>query len=600
MKNYQQIFAIFESIYGEQKSSAHRSDLIAVLEGFGLQEPDQAKNELTEKDSILITYGDAIQSKHQPPLATLRQFLTQSVNDAIRTVHLLPFFPYSSDDGFSVIDFYRVDPELGSWREVDALAEAYDLMFDAVINHISVQSAWFQGFLAGHPDFKAYFISVEDEKDIREVFRPRALPLLTTFNTQKGMKKVWTTFSADQVDLNYHHPSVLIEIVKILLNFVAHGARFIRLDAIAYIWKEPGTSCIHLEKAHRIVQFIRAVFDCVAPYVKIITETNVPHEDNIAYFGDGSNEAQLVYNFSLPPLVLHAFHTQNTKTLTDWAKTLETPSQETHFFNFLASHDGIGVTPARGLISDEDIRRLCERVEALGGYVSYKDNPDGSRSPYELNINYLDALGNPRAIAEPAALIVNRFLASQSIMLALKGVPGIYYHSLLGSRSWKAGVKRTGRNRTINREKLDLQALQDELSDPNTIRNQVFNGYLEMLQVRGFSAKGAFNPQGKQSVFDMDARLVCLSRQSPDERSIVVCFTNVTQAAVKVYGPHRSPDLPDEAQWRVILARNSRLSLAEDVLTLELGAFGVLWLLAEGDQTQTRLSISSSNFDFKT
>ena len=583
MRKYQEILAIFDEIYENEDVSSYQSALIKELEAFHHPKVNQPQSDLSEKDSILITYGDAIQAGKQKPLQVLTHFLQQNVNNAISTVHLLPFFPYSSDDGFSVIDFTRVDPELGTWRDIDILSEAYDLIFDAVINHISVESDWFQAFLSGHPEYKDYFITVEDQADIRKVFRPRALPLLTAFTTSGGIKQVWTTFSADQVDLNYHNPQVLIDIVKILLTFVAHGARFIRLDAIAYIWKEPRTACIHLENAHRIVQFLRAIFDCVAPFVKIITETNVPHPENISYFGAGTNEAQLVYNFSLPPLVLHAFHTQSAEVLTHWAKTLETPSEETHFFNFLASHDGIGVTPARGLISDEAIQQMCDRVEALGGFVSYKDNADGSRSPYELNINYLDALGDPLMEDEPAARIADRFLASQAIMLALKGVPGIYYHSLLGSRSWREGVRLTGRNRTINREKLDAEILQRELQAPNSLRQKVFNGYLEMLSSRNFAAKEVFAPQCQQRIMDLDERLMSILRQSTDERTSVLCLVNVSQDPISVDLSPIAHPLPENHNWLEILSQNCSLVAVHGGLRAELGAYGILWLMAEQD-----------------
>jgi glucosylglycerate phosphorylase len=584
MKKYTKILDSFQEIYGEECGAKFIPELIDALEDFHLPEQRQARIDLSEKDAILITYGDGIRSGNQIPLQALNQFLLENVQNVIPAVHLLPFFPYSSDDGFSVIDFKQVDPDLGTWADIDSLAENYDLMYDAVINHISVKSEWFRKFLAGDTDYTDYFITVDDERDFQNVFRPRALPLLTEFKMDQGLKKVWTTFSADQVDLNYHNPQVLIDIVRILLDFVAHGARFIRLDAIAFIWKEPGTSCIHLENAHRIVKFLRSIFDCLAPFVKIITETNVPHEENVAYFGDGSNEAQLVYNFSLPPLVLDAFHKQSTQTLSCWAKTLETPSEETHFFNFLASHDGIGVTPAKGLISDEAILQMCERVKALGGFVSYKDNPDGTRSPYELNINYLDALGNPSIDNEPEALIADRFLASQSIMLALKGVPGIYYHSLLGSRSWKAGVGLTGRNRTINRKKLDLERLLSELQAPHSLRRQVFYGYLEMLQTRSFYAGSAFSPQGNQAILEVDERLMVILRLSPDRRYSALCFTNVTQDLVSVDLACQllSPLLAAVGQnWHSILSRNSRSLDENEANRFEIGPYGVLWLLSD-------------------
>jgi sucrose phosphorylase len=459
------------------------------------------------------------------------------------------------------------------------LGESYDLMFDAVINHISVRSEWFERFLRDEQPYRDFFITVDEGVDLSEVFRPRALPLLTEFQTAVGPKKVWTTFSADQVDLNYHHPEVLLEIVRILLMFVERGARFIRLDAIAYIWKEQGTSCLHHQKAHRIIQFFRLIFNELAPYVQMITETNVPHQENISYFGDGANEAQLVYNFSLPPLVLHAFHQQNALILSRWAKTLVLPSKQTSFFNFLASHDGIGVTPAKGLIPEEEIEQLCERVKRLGGFVSYKDNPDGTRSPYELNINYLDALGDPAKEDEPISLVSDRFLASQSIMLALKGVPGIYYHSLLGSRSWNEGVRQTGRNRTINREKLDIDSLLEALHEEGSLRHLVFNGLMTMLRSRAFNADGAFSPYGEQSILDVNDKLMVILRSAQNQTSRVLCLCNVSAEKIELI-PQDQPlgDLNWQNQ-KVIYARNASLLLGRAQEKVLIGPYGILWIL---------------------
>lgn len=572
---YARVIQIFQTIYGVDLPERYIRRLVEILEAFS-PPPTRPPEELRAGDSLLITYGDAIQSGDMSPLRTLHRFMATKVGSAISTLHLLPFFPYSSDDGFSVIDYTRVDPALGGWEDIAALREDYDLVFDAVINHISVKSAWFQGFLKGDRPFSNYFITVDPEVDLKDVFRPRALPLLTQFDTRSGPAYVWTTFSKDQVDLNYHNPEVLLEIVRILLMFVARGARFIRLDAIAYIWKEIGTSCIHLEKTHRIIQLFRAIFDAVAPYVQIITETNVPHAENISYFGDGTNEAQMVYNFSLPPLLLHAFHHQSAARLSQWAKTLKLPSSQTHFFNFTASHDGIGVTPAQGLIPDAEIQAMCEQVEALGGYVSYKANPDGSRSPYELNINYLDALGDPAFPAEPDALIADRFLASQAIMLALKGVPGIYYHSLLGSRSWREGVQQTGRKRTINREKLDYQTLVNEIGRGTTLRAMVFRGYLALLEARGAGAPEAFDPAADQRILDGDDRLFGLVREARGGGQQVLCLTNVSREKVALDGVGDIAGGP----WELLLARGAEFSITKRGLRAELAPYGVLWLVS--------------------
>ena len=215
------------------------------------------KPALSERDAILITYGDQVQAPSIPPLNTLSKFLQEYAAGIISSLHILPFFPYSSDDGFSVIDYRQVDPQLGAWEDIENIGANFRLMIDAVINHISRESPWFQGFLRSEPPFKDFFITVEPGTDLSQVVRPRALPLLTSVDTAQGRTLVWTTFSADQIDLNYANPDVLQEITDLLLFYAARGGEFIRLDAIAYLWKEIGrwsfasccsTTDLHSEK----------------------------------------------------------------------------------------------------------------------------------------------------------------------------------------------------------------------------------------------------------------------------------------------------------------------------------------------------------------
>ncbi len=558
------------ALYGPEAGSAASAHLATRLAQFSLQ---GSTVELTQRDAILITYGDQVSEPDVTPLCTLAEFCRKHLQGVVSGVHILPFFPYSSDDGFSVMDYRAVDPALGGWGDVARLGQSFRLMFDAVINHISRHSAWFQGFLRDDPRYRNYFIVVEGDPDLSAVVRPRALPLLTEVQTPSGLKRVWTTFSDDQIDLNYANPDVLMEILDILLLYVAQGAEFIRLDAIAFLWKEIGTTCLHLPQTHRVVQLIRAVLDEVAPNVRLITETNVPHRDNISYFGAGRNEAQLVYNFALPPLTLHALRTGDSRVLSRWASDLTLPSEQTTFFNFLASHDGIGLNPARGILPEAEIASLVADVEANGGLVSYKYNADGSHSPYELNINYFDALSDPHA-AEPLAGQVDRFMASQAILLAMIGVPGIYFHSLFGSQGWPEGVAQTGRNRTINRQKLNLAALEAELSDSHSLRAQVFSRYKELLRAR--AASPAFHPGGRQRVIPCGDALFALLRTAPDRSAAVLCLQNVSGRI------HTAPNVAEALGMGKLcdLVTGRTLAVGKDD-AVELRPYETLWLAGQ-------------------
>ncbi|PJF36937.1 MAG: sugar phosphorylase [Candidatus Thermofonsia Clade 1 bacterium] len=516
----------------------------------------------SEQTVTLITYGDTLNAEGEAPLATLRRFCRAYLADVLDTIHLLPHYPYSSDDGFSVMDYYAVNPALGTWQDVKQLGADFRLMFDAVINHMSAQSQWFKRFLAGDPEFNGLFFTESPEADLSAVVRPRTTPLLTPFVKADGSTvHVWTTFSADQVDLDYRQPSTLLRILDVLLFYVAQGAQVLRLDAIAFMWKQAGTPSIHLPQTHAIIQAIRAVMDIYAPHVVLITETNVPHAENVSYFGDGFNEAQLVYNFTLPPLLFYSMATGRTQKLCDWLNTLQTPSQRTAFFNFTASHDGIGVRPVEGILSADELQLLIDIVERRGGRVSYRAQSDGTRTPYELNCTYVDAIADPGL---PLEVQVKRFLLSQGVMLAMAGVPAIYIHSLLGTRNDLEGMARTGQNRSINRAKLPLREIEMALSAPQSFRAQVFEGYKRLLRAR--RTQRAFHPLGAQRAYTLNGGAVlALERSAPDGEAKILALFNFSDAPQQV-------TLWQDAKQEVI----SQRPIADKAITLL--AYEMSWL----------------------
>jgi len=567
-------------LYGETRAGGIRRRLQTALDRFRapsgpLRLAKRGNRALSQRDALLITYADQVRQAGEPPLKTLAEFCVRHLKGTVSGVHLLPFYPWSSDDGFSVKDFFAIEPSYGTWEDIARLGSDFDLMFDAVFNHVSAQSEWFQRFLADDPRYRDFFIPVEGNPDLSQVARPRAVPLLTEFSTAAGMKRVWTTFSADQVDLNFKNPEVLLAVLEALWFYVRRGARFIRLDAIAFLWKEIGTSCLHLPQTHRVIQLLRAVLDEVAPHVLLITETNVPHADNVSYFGDGTNEAQLVYNFALPPLVLHTIQTGNAEKLTRWAQTLALPSDRVTFFNFLASHDGIGLNPARGILSEAEVDALVRRTLEHGGLISYQDMPDGSRLPYEMNINYLDALSNP-AEREPAELAARKFLTAHAILLSLQGVPGIYFHSLFGSGGDRAGAEASGIPRRINREKLDRFRLEAELSEARSLRGRVWGGLKELLHIR--SAASAFHPQAAQRVLATDGRLFALWRIPPEKQDRVLCLHNVSALPVSATG--HLAELTSAPSWTDLLTRQHYGPGGVEVAGVELTGFQTMWLQA--------------------
>ena len=473
-----------------------------------------------EQDVVLITYADQVRSGDLPPLRAQNEWLLdQLLDEVISTVHLLPFCPYTSDDGFSVVDYLAVDPDVGSWTDVSNLGDGFSLMFDLVLNHASQKHAWFEAYLSGDPEYADFFIDVDPTTDLTEVVRPRSLPLLTPFETSSGTKHIWTTFSPDQVDLNYANPKVMLAMLKTLVEYARRGSRIVRLDAVAFLWKEIGTNCMHLPQTHAAVKLMRHVLDRIVPGTIILTETNVPHAENISYLGDGSDEAHMVYQFSLPPLLLDAIHSGDSSVIRDWLATLKPPSDQTTFFNFTASHDGVGVRPLEGIVSQERVQKLVDVVKQHGGRVSMRRQPDGSESPYELNIAFIDAVANKEEVSE--AEHARRFLATQAVMLSIQGMPAIYFHSLVGTPNDQKGVEESGQNRRINRHKYDRAELDSALWEPHSLQRRVFDGYRRLLEVR--CQQKAFHPQASQTVLDLPGDgLLGFVRETTEGQKIAV------------------------------------------------------------------------------
>lgn len=525
---------------------------------------------LSERDAVLIAYGDTLSAAGEAPLDTLRDFLAEHVGDAVSIVHLLPIFPSSSDDGFSVVDYRTVNPELGDWDNVRALAKNYGLALDLVLNHCSRSHRWFQDFLADHPHARGWFIEADPhEPALGLVTRPRSTPLLTPVDVSgRGRRWIWTTFSPDQVDLNFHTPEVLLAFASILLMYLRQGARLIRLDAVAYVWKSLGTACTSLPQVHAVVRILRMLVDAAEPGTLLLTETNVPSAENLSYLGQG-DEAHLVYQFSLPPLLLHALWRGKADVLRAWLAQLPEPPTGTAYLNFTASHDGVGLRPLEGLVEPVERDAMLADMRQCGGFVSPRRLPDGRESPYELNISYLSALANDDGEDRQLA----RFLLTQTLMLSLRGVPALYIHSLLGTPNDRHGVEQTGRLRAINRRRWDRAELDYLLGRPETVHARCLAELTNRLRVR--AGHPAFDPRAQQTLLELPDALLGLVRTAADRRR-VVCLFNLTGE------PHRVPMavLPFAVRASQNLLGTLAVRLSGDALELE--PYAAAWLPSVG------------------
>lgn len=523
---YLKVEPLLNKLYEEPVRKKLLKQIYELIDNNFASSVSEDLDKWNENNILLITYGDTILNNNkEKPLQTLYKFLDKYLGDVVTGVHILPFFPYSSDDGFAVIDYEKVDPSLGDWEDIKPIARKFNLMVDLVINHVSSQHAWFQQFKEGLKPGCDYFIEGSPHDDLSEVVRPRSTPLLTEVETKQGTKHVWSTFSSDQIDVNFANPDVLLEFIKIILFYLRIGAKYIRLDAVGFLWKRVGTKSIHLEETHTVVRLLREILQIVNPSVALITETNVPNHENLSYFGN-RNEAHMIYNFSLPPLLLNALLQGKSEHLKTWMMRMPPAPRGCAYFNFTASHDGIGLRPAEGLLSGDEYEVLLEKMTEFGGKISYRQKPDGKDSPYEINIAWFDAMKGTKKGEDKWQ--VERFLCSQIIMMSLEGIPAFYIHSLLATPNDVENVKKTGRNRSINRHKWDYQKLEKLLDNPTSNQYIIWQNLSHLIKIR--RENPAFHPNATQyTLHPLNKSLFAFWRQSINRDQSIFCINNLSR-----------------------------------------------------------------------
>ncbi len=534
-----------------------------------IAQPEPHHNPWTQQDAIVITYGDSIKSANEPPLRILRDFMRQELMGVISSVHVLPFFPWSSDDGFSVIDYLAVNESLGTWDEISAIASDFSLMVDLVINHCSARSRWFENFKKGVNPGKDYFTEASPNTDLSDVVRPRTSPLLRPTETLDGEKHIWCTFSHDQVDVNFANPQVLLEFVRIIRFYLDRGAKIFRLDAVAFLWKTQGTRCINLPQTHDIIRFIRTIVEHCDPEAILITETNIPNRENLSYFGN-ANEAHIIYNFSLPPLLLHALTSGDCQPLRSWLMAMPPAQNGTTYLNFIASHDGIGLRPAEGLLEDSEIDALANLMTQFGGKVSWRSVGEDAMRPYELNIALYDACKGTLTEGEDAHQFA-RFICAHTIMMALEGIPAFYIHSLFGTTNDYQRMEHSGHNRAINRHQWELDKLSATLEDLSGHHARVFSELKHILSIR--KHQPAFHPNATQFTMHLGSEIFAFWRQSHNREQSIFCLHNVSNQTLSVKLADINLIALDE--WYDLLA-NTQYSDLHGSITLE--PYQCLWL----------------------
>ncbi|MGR3982923.1 sugar phosphorylase [Pseudoalteromonas sp. 1181_04] len=575
----QHLTSIYEGVDLCMSIDALASMLITtMLRDDPVRDPTPHKNRWDQQDVILIAYGDSIMRYRdadqavavpsEPPLHTLHRFMKNQCAGTINALHILPFYPYSSDEGFSVMNYVQVNESLGSWDDIQGIAQDVKLMADLVINHCSSRSRWFENFIQGKEPGLSYFKTASLNDDLSDVVRPRTSPLLNTVQTALGERHVWCTFSPDQVDLDFANPLVLNEFVGIIRHYLDNGIKIFRLDAVAFLWKELNTSCINLPQTHEVIRLLRTLIEHVEPSAVIITETNIPNRENLSYFGN-ANEAHCIYNFSLPPLLLHTLLSGDSKALKHWMMSMPPAQNGTAYFNFIASHDGIGLRPVEGLLDEDELGQMVNTVSRFGAKVSMRTANNGTSSPYELNIALFDALQGTHKGVDKWGL--QRFTCAHAIMFALEGIPGLYIHSLLGTTNDYESFENSQHNRCINRHRWQESALLEKLADQSSHHYHVFTQINNLLAIR--KQQDAFHPNATQFTLHLTGALFGFWRQSIDRRQSVFCVYNISDEPQTLL--LADLNLIDTEQWFELI---SAQAIEQGQQSIELAPYQPLWL----------------------
>lgn len=530
-----QRLAILAELY-----DARAADVGAALDALlARHRRERRRPALDERAAWIIAYPDHVTAPGEAPLATLDAFVRRHLEPEVTGAHTLPLHPSSRDGGFSVIDPAIVDPAFGDWSDVERLAAERTWMADFVVNHLSAESPWFQGFLVDDPRYRGFFTRLPEGADTSAVVRPRTTPIAHRYESVDGNRRIWTTFSADQVDLDYRNPAVLLAMVEVLLRYVDHGAGAVRLDAVAFLWKDPATPSIHLPETHALVALFRLALAEVAPDVVIVTETNVPHAENVSYFGSPERpEAHAVYQFALPPLVAHAALSGDTTALVAWADALVPAPPGACFLNFLSSHDGIGLRPVEGLLDETQVRVLTDATRAARGVINRRA-AGGSPRPYELAVSWYDLLGT--GVDEDTAIA--RHLATHAVALALAGVPLLYLNALFGVGNDTGAFAATRHGRDLNRQRHRAADLDAALADPTSRAARVWTGLRGLLDARRSDPR--FRPDAPQRVLPSPPGTFVVERDGS-----AVVAVNLTDEPVTVDLPGGPAELgPWAVSW---------------------------------------------------
>jgi len=515
---------IYKIFLSKKDIEYFENEIVQIIKNFNKKNPKKKKN-ISEKTTLVICYGNSVYSEKKKSIKIFQSFFQKKLKNYFNTIHFLPFYPSSSDSGFAVKDHYKIENKLGNWSDIKKISKSNDIMADMVINHSSARGLWFRNFLKNRKPGKDYFLTVDSKFDISKVIRPRDHKLLKGINIFNKKEYLWRTFSADQIDLDFKNPSVLLRFIKIMIYLIQNGVTVLRLDAIAYLWKESGTKCINLKKTHEIIKLLRIIINLLNVQTIIITETNLPEKENISYFGKNKDEANWIYNFTLPPLLIHALLFENSSFINKWSKKLPLTKLGNNYLNFIASHDGIGMRPIEGILNFKTTKNFLKRLKKNGSKFSYRKIRNKSKKVYEANITVFNAL-QKSDFDKTGKFFLERYLSAHSIMISFDGIPALYFNSLFGKSNDEAKYIITGNNRDVNRYRWNENNLLKRLKDNKSKQFIFYKNITNLLNIR--RKHKAFHPNAFRATIDLGSKVFCLKRISIDKKQTIICITNIS------------------------------------------------------------------------
>ncbi len=517
---------IYKSTKSKKELKIYADEIFQVINKYNKLGKKVKKLRVSEKTLALICYGDSLlNGNKEKTIKIFKKFFKKKLDKFFEIIHFLPFYPSSSDSGFAVKDHYQVDKKLGNWSEIYKQSKRTNIMADIVINHASSKGLWFKNFLANKSPGKDYFLTVGKKFDISKVIRPRENKLLKRISIFKKNNLLWRTFSNDQIDLNFKNPKVLLRFIKIIINLANNGVTIFRLDAIAYLWKKSGSNCVNLKETHEIIRLFRIVCNSLKSKPIIITETNLPEKENLSYFGVKNNESHWIYNFSLPPLLIHSFLFEDSTYLNKWSKNLPMTRIGNNYLNFIASHDGIGMRPAEGYLNKYNLSKFFKRLKKNGGQFSYRKVLGSSKKVYEANITLFNAF-QKTDYDKKGRYFLERYTSAHAIMIAFEGIPAIYFNSLFGTSNDEYKYIISGNKRDLNRYKWNKNRLENLLKNKSSKQSVFYQRIVNLILIK--RQNKAFHPNAKRESLYMGKKIFCFKRTSLDKKQVIFNITNLS------------------------------------------------------------------------